>query len=751
MFMAGKFSQRTFLGLLSLACLVCAARGDAQELGPITVTRITAPIVIDGDLSDAGWQGVPALTTFFETNVGDSLPAPVANEAYLAYDDQFLYAGFRFGDDDPSQIKAPLGDHDYLQGYTDYAGLIIDPRGEAKVAQMFLANYRGVRYDAISSDATGEDSSPNFFWDALGKRTETGWTLEIRVPFSSLRYTESNPEQWSLLIYRNHPRNFRYQYFSSKISRDSNCFICNSRPMVGLRDLPSGAHWVLAPYATVGQASTPEGGLGGKLRSEDPDYEVGLDAKWIPNPNTVIDATINPDFSQIESDAPEITANERFAIFFPEKRSFFLESVDLFSSPIQAIYTRTFTSPRFGLRASGDFKGLRYTVLAGEDRGGGVVVLPGSEGSSFADQDYSSQVVMARANRTVGKVILGGLYTGREIDGGGYNRVLGPDVDWRPTTSDQIVGQLLFSRSETPVRPELAAEWDGRELSGHAGELTWYHSDRKWDWVARVRDISEGFRADNGFIPQVGYRRYYGELGHHWRPESQLYNHIRVFAYGSNEENADGRLLYRELAPSIGINGALNSFTQVDFSRNDVTIGGRIFERFQIKPQITLQPGGFFSQLVFSATLGDDTDFAQAREAQGLTYRLTVRLRPTDHLEVALTSQHRELDVKDAGGHYAQLFQTRLGRIRAVYNFNSRSWLRLIGQYAETESNPDLYTAAVTPKVGDFNGSVVFAYKLNWQTVLFLGYGDQRELDVREDLQPAANQAFFKISYAFQR
>ena len=177
--------------------------------------------------------------------------------------------------------------------------------------------------------------------DAAGRVTETGWALEMRIPFASLRYEESDPEQWRIMLYRNMPREFRYQMFTSRLPRDSNCFICNTRPLVGLAGLPSGSHWVLAPYATGSQVATPEGGsLGGDLASDDPSGDVGLDAKWIPNPSMVFDATLNPDFSQIESDTAQIAANERFALFFPERRPFFLESVDMFSTPLDAIYTR---------------------------------------------------------------------------------------------------------------------------------------------------------------------------------------------------------------------------------------------------------------------------------------------------------------------------------------------------------------------------------------------------------------------------
>src|SRR5688572_23074922 len=157
-----------------------APTAATAALPPLRIERIRTPVAIDGDLSDAAWQGVGQITTWFETRPGDNLEPKVKNVAWLAYDDQFLYAAFRFEDSNPAAIKAPYGDHDFVPSYTDYGGIIVDPKNDGKTAQMFLANPRGIQYDAISSDASGEDNSPDFYWDSAGRITETGWTLEMR-------------------------------------------------------------------------------------------------------------------------------------------------------------------------------------------------------------------------------------------------------------------------------------------------------------------------------------------------------------------------------------------------------------------------------------------------------------------------------------------------------------------------------------------------------------------------------------------
>ena len=731
--------------------------GAHAAMGPeIRIARVATPIVVDGDLGDLAWQGAEPITDWLETNPGDNIPPKVRSVAWLAYDDDFLYAAFEFDEPDPKTIRAPLGDRDALRSYTDYGGVILDSQNDGHTAQLFLANARGIQYDALSNDATGEDDSPDYFWDSAARITANGWVLEIRIPFSSLRYTDPDPAQWGILLYRNRPRDFRYQMFTSRLPRDSSCFICNSRPLVGLAGLSVGSHYVVAPYVAANQAAAPRDGLGSPLATDDAEFDGGVDAKWIPNPSTAIDATVNPDFSQIESDAGQITANERFALFFPEKRPFFLEGVNLLQTPIQAVYTRTFTSPRFGLRATGGSESTKYTALVGQDRGGGSVILPGPEGSGFADQDFASYVAVTRGRHDFAKAFVSFLYTGRENesgDGGGFNHVAGPDFEWRPTPQDTVTGQLLYSWTQTPNRPELATEWDGRELEGHGAKLWAQHATETWDLFGQYEDFSDDFRADNGFVPQVGYRMLYVESGRTWRPLEKKVSRVRLFGIANRAETQGGELLSQEFVPGVGMDATWNSFVRIEFAFDEVVNQGVAFDRFQFRPQLEVRPGKVVQQVTLQAVYGDDVDFANNRPGEGWRATLSANLQPTDPLALGLSAARRILDVDsvEQGNVIAgRLFTADLARLRAVYTFNARSWLRLIGEWAETERNPALYTFDVRPTSGDFSGSAVFAYKLNWQTVFFLGVGDERTQDPSGDLQPLGRQAFFKISYAFQ-
>ena len=741
--------RRTFFAFLIVAGAACGRLFATNEIPSIGVTPSAGPIAVDGEL-EAAWTGATRIETWFETNPGDNLPAKVKSVGYLTYDDRFLYAAFEFSDPEPGKIRAPYGDRDNVPSSTDYGGIILDTQNEGKRAVMFLANPRGIQYDANTDDSSGEDNSPDYFWDSAARVHNGGWTLEMRIPFSSLRYRRAEAQTWRIMLYRNYPRDFRYQFFSTTLPKGGNCFICRSNSLTGLRGLPEGGKLVVAPYVTGAQVARPSGDLGTELENDDPEGDGGLDAKWTPSENTALDLTINPDFSQIESDVAQIGVNERFALFFPEKRPFFLEGIELFSTPIQAVYTRTITSPRWGTRATGRLGQTAYTALLAEDRGGGSAILPGPNGSSFADQDFRSYVFLGRGRRDMGRSFVSLLATDREIDDGGFNRVIGPDFEWRPNDKDQITGQFLFSWNETPNRPDLADEWDGRKLSGHAAELWWFRSTPKMDYFALYRDFSDEFRADNGFVPQVGYRRGYAEVGRTIRPTTGFLRRLRMFVVASADWERDGDLIFRRIMPAVGMDGKLNSFMRFEGHFDEVRAGDRTFPRNRLGYVIEGSPARVLNRIGINGTIGGQVDFANARRGTGGTINAFATVRPTDHLELRFNGSEQWLDVDAEDGRSGRLFTALVARLRTQYTFSARTYVRLIGQWVETDRDPSLYTFDVADKSGDFSGSALFAYKLNWQSVLFVGYGDERALDEFENLEKAGRQFFVKVSYAFQ-
>lgn len=735
-----------------LAFMIATTCGLRAEQTPtptprLAIRRATGPITIDGDLSDPAWKDAVRIDTFWETKKGDAVQPPVATVAHLAYDERYFYAAFEFADPHPEAIRAPLGDHDAVGGDTDYGGVILDARNDGKTAVLFLANPRNVQYDALTNDASGEDSSPDYFWDSAARITKEGWVLEMRIPFSSLRYGKSDPQTWGILLYRNYPRDFHYQMFSAPIAHGSNCFICHENKLDGLSGLPPGGHLVVAPYGTAGESAAPEGGLGTPLHNGPVRERAGVDVKWSPSADSAIDATFHPDFSQVESDVAQISTDQRFALFYPEKRPFFLEGLDLFQTPLQAVYTRTVTSPAWGARATGKLGESAYTFLVTEDRGGGSVVLPGPVSSSFADQDFSSTVTVGRFRRESGGSFASFLVTDREIEGGAHNRVLGPDFRWHPNDRDSVNGQLLLSDTVTPDRPDLAAEWNGQHFASHAADVNWNHATRTWDFFMEWKDIGKGFRADVGFLPQVGIRDATSEAGRSFYPQSGFFSRWRPFVNEHYTSGQEGDLIFRQIGLGTEFDGRFNSFSRVSYRWERVRAGNRILERPHVESYFEISPSQTFAQLSFNSSLGDDVDFDGARRGTGGFVTLGATVRPAGALAVRFDGTRQWLDLPQG-----RLFTAQVARLKTTYNFSSRCFLRLVGQQEQVNENPALALPTVTLRTRDFTGSALFAYKIDWQTVLFVGYGDERTLtDLTGRLERANREFFLKVSYAYQR
>jgi hypothetical protein len=405
---------------------------------------------------------------------------------------------------------------------------------------------------------------------------------------------------------------------------------------------------------------------------------------------------------------------------------------------------------------------MRYTVLVASDDGGGSAVIPGPTSSSLASIDFASMVMIARAKRDVGLSFVSLMATDREhASGEGHNRVVGPDFRWRPNAADVVTGQWLISQTRTPVHPDLAAEWTGQTLSGRALAAQWNHATTHLDVFAQYHDLSDGFRADTGFVPQVGYRQVYGFAGWTVRP-ANFFSNVRPFLTLDRQVDQAGTLISREVQPGIGMNSKANGVLQFGLYDDRVrTPAGRPINRRQFGYFFRFSPSPLFAQLQADGRLGEEIDFDNSRPGRGPTIDFSATLRPTQHLELALIRNQQWLNVDDATGQSRRLFAARVSRIRSMYTFTSRLFVRAIAQYVSTDRDPSLYLEPIAATSGDFSASVLFAYKVNWQSVLYIGYGDDRSLipepsspgqaRVERRLAPLDRQVFVKLSYAFQR
>lgn len=732
-----------------LLCLASVAFSQPQPPAPMGVPRASAPVILDGALDDEAWKSAAVIDQFYETSPGDNIPAKVRTVAYVTYDAKYFYIGIRADDPEPSKIRAPFVDRDGVIGTDDNIAIFLDTRNDKRSAIELRVNPRGVQADGIFNDAnSNEDFSPDFYYDTAAQITSEGWTAEFRIPFSSLRYSAADPQTWNILVWRNYPRDFRYAFHSAPMPRGANCVICFTHPLTGISDLPDAAHLVAAPYATAQQVSEPESGLGSDLDSGDADFDAGVDVKWTPSANHALDLTLNPDFSQIEADVPQIVVNQRFAVFYPEKRPFFLEGFDLFDTPLQIAYTRTITDPQGGMRATGKIGDTAYTLLTTKNEGGGSTILPGPTRSRFAFLDAGSYDTIARVRHSMSEGFVGGVITDREIEGGGYNRVLGPDFQWR-RPEDTLQAQLLFSDTKNPERVEDDPAWRGQELSSHAFTAAFGHRDRKWDYGVELYDVGDEFRADLGFIPQAGYRQGVGYIGRSWYPENSKVRFIRPSVLVDYQTDRDGEVIFQTLSLGVGGFGAKNTqFSALARVGEKVRVGTELLEQNYLMLNYQFDPHRRIPRITFGLRVGEQIDFDNAREGDGVSLSIGANARPHDRLDLQFNFNRDTLDVE--GG---RLFTALVERIRAQYSFSNKSLVRVIAQYVSTDYDPALYPYFQVPdEDGFFLGSILYSYKVNWQTVLFVGYGDERILlEQNDDLAPSSRSLFFKVSYAFIR
>lgn len=735
--------KRSFITL----ALAAAPFTLLAQTPPLPVHRASGAITIDGKLDDAAWKDAAVIDRFYETSPADNTPPKVKTTAWVTYDDRYFYIGVRCEDPEPQKIRAPYVDRDAVIGTDDNIAVFLDTRNDKRSAIELRVNPRGIQGDAIYNDAnSNEDFSPDFFYDTAASIDDGGWSAEFRVPFSSLRYSNSDPQTWNILVWRNYPRDFRYAFQSAAIPRNSNCYICHTHPLTGLTGLPEAGHLVVAPYVTAQGYSHPVGVPGTRFENDPVRTDAGADVKYNPTANVTLDLTANPDFSQVEADVAQITVNQRFAVFYPEKRPFFLEGFDLFDTPMRVAYTRTITAPRWGVRSTGKFGATAYTLLVSQDGGGGLVILPGPLGNDFAAQDFRSLATIGRVRHDIGSSFVGAVLTDRELQHGGHNRVLGPDFQWRPNGSDAVTGELLLSQTKDPNRPDLASQWTGDSHSDLAATLSWNHLVEKYDWFVEAKQLGKDFRADLGFLPQVGYREFDGSFGLRFFPTHGL-RFIRPSIFVDQQTDLDGRTIFQQVSLGVDMNGPRN--LQAGFN---VRPGESVFVRSDQRDAtygsffVQFDPSRRFTRVGIQGRVGQSVDFANDRVGRGASILALATLRPIDRLTLDLQANREWLDA-DGG----RVFTAQVERLKTTYSFSAKSLVRGIVQYVSTERSPERYSFPVDRHSGNFLGSLLYSYKLNWQTVLFVGYGDDRIITPQNDLVRQDRSLFFKVSYALQK
>jgi hypothetical protein len=739
--------------LLSL-CLLLASPFPCRAARQLEIHRATSGVQVDGTLDEPAWRDALTFDLPYEWSPSDNTPAPVRTEILVAYDDKYLYAAFRAHDPDPSQIRAHYMDRDAIQTFVqdDHVVLMIDTFNDSRRAFQFRVNPLGVQADALFSQNEGiEDFSFDMIWASAGRITADGYTIEMAIPLSQIRFPRSSgPQTWGFDVGRSYPRSVRHRISAARRERGNTCTLCAVDKVTGFADLKPGRNIELDPTLTAirtDEAAAP----GGPLAQGDSKVDPGISGRWGITPNVSLNAAVNPDFSQVEADAAQLAVNQRFALFFPEKRPFFLEGSDVFSTPVQAVFTRTVVDPRWGLKVTGKEGKNAFGVFVAEDAQNNLTI-PSNQRSDFASVDETVRSGVGRWRRDVGATsTLGVLVTDREADGY-HNRVAGLDGFLRFNPTDTLSFQAL--RSDTLYPAEIAHAYRQRAdaFAGNTLSGNYRHAGRDWTWSLSYEDRGAGFRADSGFVPRVDtrdgqanfQRQLYGDRG-------AWYSQINSGVFAERIEDHAGQLTDETVRLYSNVAGPLQSFVEMGLSHNKTFVAANrrsvLYESLDTVDLFsTLQPSGV-ARLDLSGTAGDGVDYTNNRPARQLTVSPSAELKLGRHLNAKLDHTFQRLNV-DGG----RLFEANLSQLRLIYNFNVRTFVRGIFQYLDLNQDPALYDPAIRPfidaKTQTFFTQLLFSYKLNPQTVLFLGYTDNRLGTQDLSLSQTDRTFFFKVGYA---
>jgi hypothetical protein len=712
------------------------------------VTRASAAVKVDGVLDDEAWKTATRVPLPFEWAPGDNVPPPVETECLVTYDARNLYVAFRARDPKPAEIRAHLMDRDDTDTLIqdDHVGVMIDTFNDERRAFQFRVNPLGVQADAIFSEQDGvEDFSWDMIWNAVSRITTDGYIVEAAFPLKQLRFQAGEgPQTWGFEAFRSWPRKVRHRISSQARDRSKGCILCQENKISGLEGLSQGRNVELDPTATFSRTderATPDAGA---LTRGDPSAEFGLTGRWSFTSSMTLNGTVNPDFSQVEADVAQLDVNQRFALYYPEKRPFFLEGVDYFVTPIQAVFTRTVADPYYGVKVTGKQGGNAVGVFVTRDSVNNLI-FPANDGSSEASLDEDVTTVVGRYRRDLGRSsTVGVLYAGRE--GGDYhNRQVGADLFWRPTPSDAL--RVQYIRTDTRYPEAVAADY-GQPKEAFTGNGLWIDYQRfteKWIALGSYESYDPGFRADAGYMPRVDIHSFNGQAQRRWYAGAgSWFNVIDVGARGWYTTDADWTMTEHTAAAFVNYTGPYQTQLQFNLPRDVVVYQGERYEYLRPNVYVGIKPSGRSALSIFGR-FGDGVDYANSRKAHGvIQVSPAIEYRPATRVSLQLSYTLDQLSV-DGG----RLYQANLAQLKAVYHLNVRTFVRAILQYTDIVRDAGLYLYPVAPRTRRFFSQYLFSFKFNPQTVIFAGYSDNAAAMRGNDLQQQNRTFFVKLGYAW--
>ena len=490
--------------ILILAVILClSARLDAQERRVFQVSRASVPPKIDGVLDDEVWQQEPLiLGDWVSYNPLQGEKSPFRTDVRIAYDDRYLYFAFHCFDPEPDKIRTTISRRDNIFN-DDWIGFSLDSAATGQTSYHLIVNPSGIQMDALNTSSSGERWEADLVWDSAGKLTDDGYVAEIRLPLQSIRFSGGSNVKMGILFWR----------------RMSRTGVSASWP-----DIPPG-QWVFNRHAhlvfselhqprlvevlpSITHSITQLRAAQNRWNPWNGNTDVGVSAKYGITSNITLDATINPDFSQVESDAFQVQVNQRFPIFYSEKRPFFMEGMGLFNiagtggdgNMRTGVHTRRIINPAWGSKLTGTAGKVTFGLLDASDKSPQDL---GDRGAAIAGRNKIFTI--ARATYGLGQSdYIGAIVTDTE-HAGRYNRVAGGDLSIRPSSTQQF--SATFLESETGITPAAAAQ-------GTASQVSYSYNTRRVTSLTQVEHYGRNFQMDPAFYNRTGFSSgwSYGEL-----------------------------------------------------------------------------------------------------------------------------------------------------------------------------------------------------------------------------------------------
>ncbi|MGA7159911.1 MAG: sugar-binding protein [Bacteroidota bacterium] len=731
---------------LQAPAVIAADISKNQKSFSVSAVKIQNDITLTGKLSDPLWRSAPTVECPFEVQPGENTPANQRTFVKILYNSRFIYFGFVCRDNAPSAIRAHISDRDNIFG-DDFVFVAIDTYEDNQRAYEFVANPYGIQGDLMRT-GNNEDASWDAVWYSKGTVNDTGYVVEIAVPFKSIHFPSNKLQNWTVALIRNFPRASRQQFSWTPFDRNDPCSICQGGTLRGLRDLQATGTLELLPYVmgfqsgNLTDASDPTSQFSnGKV-----DGRVGGGVKFSPNPSLFAEAVINPDFSQVESDATQISVNSSYAIYYPEKRPFFLDGADIFNTQLTDFYSRMINDPIAAAKLVEKSDGLTIAYLTASDRNSPFTIAE-EEGSESAETSLQSYSNILRAKYDFGtQSFLGALGTTKNFTDA-HNYTGGIDWNLYLTSNYSIRGQLLASNTKEINDTTIFADnsffgstkytpgFDGQTYNGTALYSQFRRDARDYSFYLTYQDISPTFQSESGFITENDLRildlqNYYNFYPvHSLIDQGQLWmeNNLQFDYINSRKQDWTVAGIYLQLKSQTNIN-----LLYVPY--NEELYHGVRFNRINRgELQVNSSPATYIS-VSTDVTLGRFIDRDLALLGYGHNISVSTTLKPTSQLELDLSYSRSRLS--DVSTH--QLFYDGyISRLTGIYQFSSDVFFRLIGQYDEFTRGVEI--------------DPLLSYKLNPFTICYAGSTHNlTDFDNPYGFEQTERQFFIKLQYLWR-